>query len=147
MRAKQPAARECSGRSAEEHKLMTYIGLLRKERGSDFGVDFPDFPGCVTAGETLDEARRMAAEAIELHVNGMMEDHEPIPEPSSLDAIMDDPDNRDAVIFLVDVATKPAKSVRVNVMLPEDIVEAIDRKTRNRSRFLADAAKSKLLLP
>lgn len=46
--------------------------------------------------------------------------------------------------FLVDVATKPVKSVRVNVMLPEDVVEAIDRTTKNRSRFLADAARTKL---
>lgn len=124
--------------------MTTYIALLRKERNSDFGVDFPDFPGCVTAGKTLEEARRMADEAIELHIKGMIEDHEPIPEPSTLDAIMDDPDNRSAVAFLVEVATKPARSVRVNVMLPEDLIHEIDRTTHNRSRFLADAAKAKL---
>jgi predicted RNase H-like HicB family nuclease len=124
--------------------MTTYIALLRKERDSDFGVDFPDFPGCVTAGKSLEEARRMADEAIELHIKGMIEDHEPIPEPSSLDAIMDDPDNQGAVAFLVEIASKPAKAVRINVMLPQDIVEAIDRTTHNRSRWLADAAKSKL---
>jgi predicted RNase H-like HicB family nuclease len=121
--------------------MTAYIALLRKERESDFGVDFPDFPGCVTAGKSLDEARRMADEAIELHIKGMVADHEPIPEPSSLDAIMDDPDNQGAVAFLIDISAKPAKAVRINVMLPQDIVEAIDRITRNRSRWLADAAK------
>jgi len=45
---------------------------------------------------------------------------------------------------LVEVGTRPAKNVRVNVMLPEDIIMAIGRTTHNRSRFLADAAKSKL---
>nr|WP_294550456.1 type II toxin-antitoxin system HicB family antitoxin [uncultured Rhodopila sp.] len=120
--------------------MTAYRALLRKEPESDFGVDFPDFPGCATAGKTLEEARHMAAEALALHVEGMLEDHEPIPEPSILDAIMGDPQNRDAVAFLVDVGTRPAKSVRINVMLPEDLVAAIDHVESNRSRFLADTA-------
>jgi predicted RNase H-like HicB family nuclease len=124
--------------------MTAYIALLRKDEASDYGVDFPDFPGCVTAGHTLDEARRMAAEALALHVEGMAEDGEPIPEPSALDAVMSDPENREAVAFLVDVPTRPAKAVRINVMLPEDLVEAIDRATTNRSRFLAEAARAKL---
>jgi predicted RNase H-like HicB family nuclease len=125
--------------------MTAYIALLRKDSTSDFGVDFPDFPGCVTAGKTLDEARVMAAEALELHLEGMQEDGDPIPEPSTLDTIMADPDNRETVAFLVDAGTKPAKSVRINVMLPQDLVVAIDRVTTNRSRFLAEAAKAKLL--
>jgi predicted RNase H-like HicB family nuclease len=124
--------------------MTAYIALLRKEASTDFGVDFPDFPGCVTAGKTLEEARRMAAEALELHVQGMREDREPIPEPSSLDAIMNDPENRDSVAFLVEIGARPAKTVRINVMLPQDVVVAIDRVTTNRSRFLAEAAKAKL---
>jgi predicted RNase H-like HicB family nuclease len=124
--------------------MTTYIALLRKEKNSDFGVDFPDFPGCVTAGRTLEEARKMAAEALELHIAGMVADDEPIPEPSSLDAIMADPENAAAVGMLVDVATKAAKPVRINVMLPADVVRAIDRATNNRSRFLTEAATAKL---
>ena len=81
--------------------MTAYIALLRKDQGSDYGVDFPDFPGCVTAGTTLEEARRMAAEALEFHIQGMSEDGEAIPEPSLLDAVMADPHNRDAVAFLV----------------------------------------------
>ena len=126
-------------------KAMTaYIALLRKDRASDFGVEFPDFPGCVTAGRTLEEARRMAVEALQLHVEGMMADREPISEPSPLEDIMSIRENVSGIAFLVDVATKPAKSVRINVMLPENVVQAIDRTTKNRSRFLADAAKTKL---
>ncbi len=48
--------------------MTGYIALLRKEPGSDFGVDFPDFPGCVTAASTLEEAHRAAAEALSFHV-------------------------------------------------------------------------------
>jgi predicted RNase H-like HicB family nuclease len=124
--------------------MTAYLALLRKEPESDFGVDFPDFPGCVTAGKTLEEARLMAAEALALHVEGMAEDHEPIPEPLTLDAVMSDPENRDAVAFLVDVGTRPVKSIRINVMLPEDLVAAIDRVASNRSRFLAEAAVATL---
>ena len=46
--------------------MPSYVALLRKDEGSDYGVEFPDFPGCVTAGRSLDEARTMAAEALEL---------------------------------------------------------------------------------
>jgi predicted RNase H-like HicB family nuclease len=124
--------------------MTNYIALLRKEGSSDFGVDFPDFPGCVTAGRTLEEARRMAAEALCLHVAGLVRDGDPVPVPSTLDDIMADPENRDAVAFLVEVVERPVKNVRINVMLPEDLVSAIDRTTTNRSRFLAEAARSKL---
>ena len=40
--------------------MTSYIALLRKEKGSDYGVEFPDFPGCVTAGRTLEAAREAA---------------------------------------------------------------------------------------
>ena len=54
------------------------------------------------------------------------------------------PENRKAVAFLVDVPARPAPAVRVNVMLPQDVLDAIDRATTNRSRFLAEAARAKL---
>jgi predicted RNase H-like HicB family nuclease len=59
--------------------MRYYIALLHKDPKSDYGVSFPDLPGCVTAGRTLDEARAMAIEALELHLQGMVEDREPIP--------------------------------------------------------------------
>lgn len=125
--------------------MASYIALLRKDRDSDYGVDFPDFPGCVTAGRTLEEARLAAVEALELHIAGMIEDREPIPDGSTtLDAVMADAGNRDATAFLVDVPTVAGKSVRLNVMLPETLVADIDRTTKNRSRWLADAAREKL---
>ena len=52
---------------------MEYIAYLHKDRGSDYGVSFPDFPGCITAGRTLDEASRMAEDALALHIQGMIE--------------------------------------------------------------------------
>ncbi len=124
--------------------MSAYIALLRKEPDSDYGVEFPDFPGCVTFGKTLEEARRMAAEALALHIEGMTADGEGLPEPSLLQAIMDDPTNRDAIGFLVDAPTPHVKAVRIQVSMPGDVVEQIDRVSRNRSRFLTEAALEKL---
>ena len=120
--------------------MATYIALLRKDPDSDYGVDFPDFPGCITAGRDLDEARNMAAEALSGHVACMIKDGLAIPTPSAFQDVMADPDNADAVGFLVGVLARPARTLRLNVTLPEDLVAA----TPNRSRFLADAARAKL---
>src|SRR5689334_6632615 len=48
-----------AGRPQAEMIAMHYIAYLHKTRRSDYGVSFPDFPGCITAGKTLEEARRM----------------------------------------------------------------------------------------
>ena len=82
---------------------MEYIAYLHKEKKSDYGVSFPDFPGCITAGKTLEEARRNASAALTLHIEGMLEDGEEIPEASLLDNLSRDPALKDAVAFLVDI--------------------------------------------
>ena len=124
--------------------MTSYIGLIRKDTDSDFGVDFPDFPGCISAGTTLDEARRMAQEALELHVGGMIEDGEALPVGSSLETIMADPENADAVAFVVTVPDAADRTVRVNITLPERLLRHIDERAKNRSAFLARAAEKAL---
>jgi predicted RNase H-like HicB family nuclease len=124
--------------------MPNYIGLIRKEADSDFGVDFPDFPGCISAGDSIDEARRMAQEALELHVEGMIEDGEGLPEAKSLEAIMADPDNADTVAFLATIPEPAKRSVRVNITLPERLLRRIDARAANRSAFLARAAEKAL---
>ncbi len=125
--------------------MADYIALIHKEPASDYGVSFPDFPGCVTAGATLDEARREAADALALHIDGMIEDGEAIPEPSSLDDVMAERENREAVAFLVPAPVRQARAVRVNITLPEDVLADIDRvagrQGLSRSGFLARAAR------
>jgi predicted RNase H-like HicB family nuclease len=82
--------------------MPSYIALIHKDADSDYGVSFPDLPGCISAGATLDEARVMAFEALGLHLDGLAEDGEKAPTPSSLEAIMTDALNRDAVAVLID---------------------------------------------
>jgi predicted RNase H-like HicB family nuclease len=128
--------------------MRYYIGLIHKDKGSDYGVSFPDLPGCITAGRTLDEAREMAAEALALHIEGLAADGDDIPEPSSLEVIMADPGYRDGVATLIPAPTAEHPKVRVNIMLPEDILAEADRAARahgsSRSDFIADAIKLKL---
>ena len=91
---------------------MNYIAIIHKEPDSDFGVSFPDFLGCITAGRTLDEAKDMALEALTGHIEVMRETGESVPEPSSLDEVMSYPEFRDGRAFLVSI-TEPSKIVRV----------------------------------
>ncbi|MDQ1406216.1 MAG: hypothetical protein QOG55_1845 [Acidobacteriaceae bacterium] len=81
---------------------MAYIAYVHKDHESDFGVSFPDFPGCVTAGKTIEESRRNAQEALALHISGMIEDGESIPRPSTLDEIAEDPAIKNTVSILVE---------------------------------------------
>ncbi len=130
--------------------MRNYIGLIHKETDSDFGVSFPDLPGLATAGTSLDDARAMAEEALALHIEGLVADGEAIPEPSSLEEVMTDPDNRDSVAILVAVKTAARKAVRENVTLPEDVLEQIDSFAAahgfTRSGFIAQAAKKAMEL-
>src|SRR6266540_7008434 len=82
-----------AGRHQAEMKMRAYIALIHKDPHSEFGVSFPDFPGCISAGASLDAARANAEEVLAFHVEGMAEDGEAIPEPSSLEDIMAEPDN------------------------------------------------------
>jgi len=77
--------------------MANYIAIVHKDPDSDFGVSFPDFPGCVTAGQNIDEAKDIAQEAITLHIQGMLEDGEKLPIPSKLEDIIADSDFSDAV--------------------------------------------------
>lgn len=81
--------------------MPQYIGIIHKDPDSDYGVSFPDFPGCITAGSDIEEVRRMAQEALAFHIEGMIEDGDALPEPSSFEVIMQDPDFSDGMAILV----------------------------------------------
>jgi predicted RNase H-like HicB family nuclease len=127
--------------------MANYIAIVHKESKTDFGVSFPDFPGCITAGHTVDEAKDLAQEALALHVKGMIEDGDEMPPPSKLEDIMADADYADAVAYLVVSVpdTKP-RTVRVNITVPEMTLKQIDaaakKKGMSRSSFLVHLAQN-----
>lgn len=124
---------------------MEFIAYLHKDKKTDFGVSFPDFPGCVTAGRTLDEARRMAAEALSLHIRGMLDDGVTIPEPSTIDDVATDPASKNAVAFLVNADIE--RTVRINITARESQIKLIDQLARragmSRSAYVVRSATSR----
>jgi predicted RNase H-like HicB family nuclease len=122
---------------------MEYIAYLHKDKNSDYGVSFPDFPGCISAGSTLEEARKMAAEALAMHMAGMRADGEPIPQPSSLDDLRGDPAMKGAVAFLTELR-EPERVVRINITARKSQIAEIDRRARakglTRSSYIVQSA-------
>ncbi len=111
-----------------------------------FGVIVPDLPGCFSAGDTFEEALENAQEAIELHLEGLLDADEDVPTPRKIDAYVNDPDLAGMVWAFVDVApeTLDNQVERVNVSIPKRVLRRIDsaarRSGRSRSSFLAEAA-------
>ena len=83
----------------------------------------------------------MAHEALRGHIQLMTDHGAEIPEASTLGTVMADPDNAGAVPFLVAVPMGRSKAVRINITLPEDLLAEIDRASKNRSRFIAEATR------
>jgi predicted RNase H-like HicB family nuclease len=124
-------------------KRAYYPAVIDKDPDSDYGVVFPDFPGCVSAGSTLDEALLGAHEALAGHVALMVADGDELPGPTPLEAVAAERDATTVAITLVPV-TLPGKAQRVNITIDEVLLEEIDAIADNRSRFLAEAARAEL---
>ena len=123
--------------------MRPFIALIHKDADSDYGVSFPDLPGCITAGATLDEARAMAAEALALHLEGLAADGDPVPDPSSLQDIMSDAENRDGVAILVDPPKAAAKAIRLNITLALCIKASIRQTLRSSNGIVRIDVSSK----
>jgi len=122
--------------------MLNFIAIVRKEEGACYGVEFPDLPGCFSAGDTLEEARVNAHDALKGHLAMLAEDGDPIPAPSALETIMARPEYGDAAALLVSVPDQ--HSVRLNISFPSDLVAKVDTYAKarhmSRSAFLAMAA-------
>jgi predicted RNase H-like HicB family nuclease len=69
---------------------MKYAIVIEKA-SHNYSAHVPDLPGCISTGRTLDEVRRNIQEAIELHLEGMRKDGEPIPKPTTRCEYVDAP--------------------------------------------------------
>ncbi|MEI6435598.1 MAG: type II toxin-antitoxin system HicB family antitoxin [Bacteroidota bacterium] len=61
-------------------KQLTYRIFLNREPEGGYTVTVPTLPGCVTYGESVDEAISMAKEAIELYIESLVSHNEPVPD-------------------------------------------------------------------
>ena len=125
---------------------MNYPVVIHRDRDSDYGVTAPDLPGCFTAGRTLDEALAMAREAVELHLEGLIEQGQTVPRPGDIDRYKDDPQYKGGTWAVVSIspADLRIKAKRINVSIPERVLDAVDRfakaENETRSGLLVKAA-------
>jgi predicted RNase H-like HicB family nuclease len=114
------------------------------ERTADgFSVFFPDLPGCASAGVTIQQAALNAEDALTGHLLVSAQYGDEVSDPTSLDELESDPDIDEVARILVR-AERPGKSIRLNITLDEGLVAAIDRVAKNRSGFIAEAARHQL---
>lgn len=122
---------------------IVYYPAIIERAGAGYSVFFPDLPGLASAGDTQQEVAQAAEKALDAHLELSIEHGDPLPEPSNLDAIAKDPDVNEVGRILVR-GERPGRTVRINITLDESLVAAIDKVTRNRSGFIASAARQAL---
>ncbi|TAN07289.1 MAG: hypothetical protein EPN38_06220 [Rhodanobacteraceae bacterium] len=123
---------------------MIYPAYIHKDKHSAWGATLPDFPGCFAAADALDDLPAAVQEAVEVYFEGESMD---VPAPTAPDAL---PRGRaymggQWLLVDIDVARVNPRAVRLNVSLPENLVQRIDDYARmhgaTRSGFLAEAAR------
>jgi predicted RNase H-like HicB family nuclease len=122
------------------------IAIELGDKRHAYGIVVPDLPGCFSAGDTLEEALTNAREAILLHMEGLLEDQNSLPNPSPLATLQRKREFRGWTWAVVDIDLSELgeKATRINISLPQRILRAIDSHARKsgetRSGFLARAA-------
>lgn len=125
---------------------MKYPVVIHTEKKSAYGVIIPDLPGCFSAGKTMEEALENAREAILCHIEGLLMDKEPIPQPLQIETHKDEPDYKDGIWALVgvDLSEISGKAKRVNVTIPQRFLQQFDKfakkRGESRSGFIVSAA-------
>ena len=125
--------------------MMLYLAQLHAEADGGYTVEIVDLPGCFTEGDNLAEAIRNAEEAILCHLDGMIADGEPIPDPVAIVPAAVEPG-----AFLVGIQVDldklaiSNKTIRLSVTIPQRALVLIDRAAKlaetSRSGFLTQAA-------
>jgi predicted RNase H-like HicB family nuclease len=125
---------------------MRFALVIQKDPDSDYGVIVLDLPGCFSAGETIDEAMEQAREAIECHLEAMLQEGEAIPTLRPIEQHRTNPEYAGGIFAFVDVDINKLAGVseRINITIPKLILRKIDAYAKKaslaRSTFIANAA-------
>jgi predicted RNase H-like HicB family nuclease len=87
LHSRRASANRRSYRRRSKPMQYTYTVIVERS-DNNYGAWAPDLPGCITTGATVEETLANMREAIELHLEGMREDGDPIPEPSATAAVI-----------------------------------------------------------
>ncbi len=129
--------------------FLTYVALIYKtKKAGKYGVTFPDFPGCVSAGNTINDAVRNGRNGLIFHMEGMLEDKEKLPKPTSLEKIILSPESKSAIFCFINIIPPTGRLKRINISIDTGLLAEIDHAAKlcgkNRSEFLAEAAQQVL---
>jgi len=112
-----------------------------------YGVTVPDLPGCFSAGETFEDALASVQEAIDLHLEGLIEDGGNAPVPRSISEHRANPNFADGIwaVVDVDVSRFDGRTEKINITVPRRVLAQIDAYAKahgaTRSGFLVQAAR------
>lgn len=127
--------------------MQTHTLALVHRDGDTFGISFPDFPGCISTASSFDEVVERGRQALALHIEGMVEDGEPMPMMRTGADLLGSERARDAAVVAVPVDL-PGKAVRVNITMDEHLLAALDRAAgasgATRSGKIAEAVRAAL---
>lgn len=85
--------------------MRQYFAVIIQDPDMNFDVTFPDLPGCVAMATTFEEARLVAGETLAQHLARLEREGAPIPEPSTLEAIVGGEGNHCGAAILVQEAS------------------------------------------
>ena len=123
----------------------TYAALFTKEADGGYSVCFPQLDGCYTQGDDFEDARRMAIDAMSLHLYGMEQDGESIPAP---ELTVDAPD--EALVVPITAWMTPFReemenrAVKKTLTIPAWLNDAAEKRGVNYSQILQSALKDYL---
>ena len=127
---------------------MKFTVVLHTDDGQRYGVTVPDLPGCFSCGDSLDEALDSVLEAIDLHVETLLEDGCELPPRQPITTHQANPDYAGGVWAVVEAPVEkyfgPAE--KINITVPRIILAHIDEYAKrhglSRSGFLVQAART-----
>lgn len=126
---------------------MKYVALFEKEKDG-FSVYFPDFPGCVTCGDDLDDAVDMAYEALSMFVESMLEEGETLPSPKTKKEVMALPNSKGKRAINIEIKGDGSDFEEIELVIHGHLLERIEKYSKlhgiSPADFLAVAAREAL---
>ena len=106
--------------------MRSYVfpGSVERVESGGYSLFFEDLPGCATGADDLASLAAMAREALELHLEGMIEDGTAIPDPTAPERLPSDPGA--ALVATILVEATPTPRGVVSFALPEATLKRVD---------------------
>ncbi len=132
--------------------MARYVAMVEGKPGS-FGLIFPDLPGCVAMGKTMDEVVQFGAEVLSEWADDVVSDGRRLPKARTIEQLLKDPEVQGdlatgSVFISIPLVLDTGRAARANISLDAGLLSAIDEAARRsgvtRSAFIAAAARDKI---